>query len=155
MIYGVFKDGYHSDAGRTFIVGSASEDVKRFVKSAEIAFFEGIKDIKDGARVGDISYNIEMSIKKQGYTLLEEFEGHGIGKNLHEEPGVPNIGSKGKGPRLYSGMAIAIEPMVCMGKNDIYMKDDYWTIATVDKNYTTYYENTIIITKNGCEILTL
>lgn len=151
---GILKDGFHTDAGRTYIVGENSK-YSKFVKTAEIAFFEAMKYAKPGFRIGDISNAIEQYVTNQRYTLLDEFEGHGIGRSLHEEPSVPNKGIKNKGPRLEKGMALAIEPMICEGSNNIYLKEDNWTIATVDKKMTTYYENTIIITENEPEILTL
>lgn len=151
---GVYKNGYHSDAGRTFGVGKISDVAKKLIKVAEMAFFEGIKFAKEGCRIGDISSAIENFVTKSGFTLLEDYQGHGIGKEMHEDPGVPNIGRKGTGPRLSKGMALAIEPMICEGSNEVYVKNDKWTIATVDKKLTAYYENTIIITENEPEILT-
>lgn len=151
---GVYKNGYHSDAGRTFGVGKISDIAKKLIKTAEMAFFEGIKYAKVGYRIGDISSSIQDFVIKNGFTLLEEYQGHGIGKEMHEDPGVPNMGRKGTGPRLESGMALAIEPMICEGSNKVYVKNDKWTVATVDKKLTAYYENTIIITENEPEILT-
>lgn len=151
---GVYKDGYHSDAGRTFGVGNISDTAKKLIKVAQMAFFEGIKYAKEGYRIGDISSAIEECVLKNGFTLLEEYQGHGIGKEMHEDPGVPNIGRKGTGVRIENGMALAIEPMICEGSNRVYVKSDKWTVATVDKKLTAYYENTIIITKNEPEILT-
>ena len=151
---GVYKNGFHSDAGRTFPVGKVSDVAKKLIKVAEMAFFEGIKYAKEGYRIGDISSSIENFVLKNGFTLLEEYQGHGIGREMHEDPGVPNIGKKGTGPRLTKGMALAIEPMICEGSNEIYVKKDKWTVATVDGKLTAYYENTIIITENEPEILT-
>ncbi|MEG1990258.1 MAG: type I methionyl aminopeptidase [Terrisporobacter sp.] len=151
---GVYKNGYHSDAGRTFGVGNISEISKKLIKVSQMAFFEGMKYAKEGCRIGDISSAIESFVLKNGFTLLEEYQGHGIGREMHEDPGVPNTGRKGTGARLESGMAIAVEPMICEGSNRVYVKNDKWTVATVDKKLTAYYENTIIITKNEPEILT-
>lgn len=151
---GVYKNGFHSDAGRTFPVGEVSDVAKKIIKTAEMAFFEGIRYAKEGYRIGDISSAIENFVLKNGFTLLEEYQGHGIGREMHEDPGVPNIGKKGTGPRLTKGMALAIEPMICEGSNEIYVKKDKWTVATVDGKLTAYYENTIIITENDPEILT-
>ena len=154
---GVYKNGYHADAGRTYIVGGdkyATENVKKLVKVTRDAFFEGIKYAKEGYRVGDISNAIEQYITKNGFTILEGYQGHGVGKEMHEDPGVPNYGNKGTGPRLKAGMALAIEPMVCEGKNDVYTKKDHWTVATIDGKMTAYYENTLIITKNDPILLT-
>ena len=151
---GVFKGGYHADAGRTFGVGKISDKSKKLIEVSKRAFFEGIKYAKEGCRVGDISNAIETYVTKEGFTLLEEYQGHGVGKELHEDPGVPNIGRKGTGPRLSQGMALAIEPMICEGSNKVYVKNDKWTVATVDGKCTSYYENTIVITDGEPEILT-
>ncbi len=152
---GVYKNGFHSDAGRTFGVGKISKKAQDLIDVAKRAFFEGVNFAKEGCRIGDISNAIETCVTKAGYTLLEEYQGHGIGRKMHEDPGVPNIGRKGTGPRLQNGMAIAIEPMICEGSNEVYVKKDMWTVATVDGKLGSYYENTVVITENGPEILTL
>lgn len=152
---GTYKNGYHSDAGRTYGVGKISDTAEKLIRVAKEAFFKGAEQAVEGNRVGDISNAIETYVTEQGFSLLREFQGHGIGKKMHEDPGVPNIGKKGTGPRLKNGMAIAIEPMICEGKPDIYIADDYWTICTEDGKLTSYYENTIVLTKNGPKILTL
>ena len=151
---GVYKCGYHADAGRTFGVGKISPVAQKLIDVSKRAFFEGVKYAKEGYRVGDISNAIETYVTKEGFTLLEEYQGHGVGKELHEDPGIPNIGKKGTGPRLQKGMAIAVEPMICEGSNKVYVKNDKWTVATVDKKLTAYYENTLVITDNDPEILT-
>ena len=122
---------------------------------AKDAFFAGIDQAVPGNRVGDISNAIQTYVEKNGFTLLRDYQGHGIGEDMHEDPGVPNIGKKGTGPRLQVGMALAIEPMICEGKPDVYVKRDMWTVATCDKKMTAYYENTIVITDDGPKILTL
>lgn len=152
---GTYKNGWCSDAGRTYGVGEISPIAKKLIKTAEAAFFAGIDKAVPGNRVGDISNAIQTYVEKQGFSLLREFQGHGIGKEMHEDPGVPNIGKKGVGARLQAGMALAIEPMICEGKPDVYVKKDMWTIATLDKKLTAYYENTIVITEKGPKILTL
>jgi methionyl aminopeptidase len=152
---GTYKNGWCSDAGRTYGVGEISPVAKKLIKTAESAFFAGIDKAVPGNRVGDISNAIQTYVEKQGFSLLREFQGHGIGKEMHEDPGVPNIGKKGVGARLQAGMALAVEPMICEGKPDVYVKKDMWTIATLDKKLTAYYENTIVITENGPKILTL
>lgn len=152
---GTYKNGWASDAGRTYGVGKISPVCEKLIKVARDAFFVGIDQAIPGNRVGDISNAIQTYVEKQGFSLLREFQGHGIGQDMHEDPGVPNIGKKGTGPRLQSGMALAIEPMICEGKPDVYVKRDLWTIATVDKKMTSYYENTIVITDDGVKILTL
>ncbi len=148
------KNGYHADAGRTYPVGKISDKATKLIKVAKDAFFYAMDYAKEGNRVGDISNAVQTFVEKNGFSLLREYQGHGIGKEMHEDPGVPNIGRKGTGPRLVSGMALAIEPMICEGRADVYVKKDMWTVATVDKKMTSYYENTIIITKNEPKILT-
>lgn len=152
---GVYKNGFHADAGRTFIVGEGSKIAKKLVQVTEAAFFEGIAQAVPGNRIGDISNAIQTYVEKAGFNLLREFQGHGIGREMHEDPGVPNIGKKGRGERLQKGMALAIEPMVTEGSPDIYVAKDKWTIKTTDGKLTAYYENTIVITDGEPEILTL
>ena len=152
---GVYKNGFHSDAGRTFIVGNGSKIAKRLVSVAESAFFEGVSKAVAGNRIGDISNAIQTYVEKAGFNLLREFQGHGIGREMHEDPGVPNIGKNGRGPRLEKGMALAIEPMITEGSPDVYVAPDKWTIKTRDGKLTAYYENTIIVTDSEPEILTL
>ena len=152
---GVYKNGFHSDAGRTFIVGEGSKIAKKLVQVTEAAFFEGIAQAVPGNRIGDISNAIQTYVEKAGFNLLREFQGHGIGREMHEDPGVPNIGKKGRGERLQKGMALAIEPMVTEGSPDIYVAKDKWTIKTQDGKLTAYYENTIVITDGEPEILTI
>ncbi len=152
---GTYKDGWNSDAGRTYGVGEISDVAKKLIKTAEAAFFAGIDQAIVGNRIGDISNAIQTYVEKQGFSLLREFQGHGIGQEMHEDPGVPNTGKKGTGPRLQAGMTLAVEPMICQGKPDVYVKEDMWTIATLDKKLTAYYENTIVITDKEAKILTL
>lgn len=152
---GTYKNGWCSDAGRTYGVGKISLVCEKLIKVAKDAFFYGIDQAVEGNRVGDISNAIQTYVEKNGFSLLREYQGHGIGEDMHEEPGVPNIGKKGTGPRLKAGMALAIEPMICEGSSDVYVKKDMWTVATKDGKMTAYYENTIVITENEPKILTL
>ena len=147
--------GYHGDAARTFLVGKVDPKVKRLIKITEQSFFEGIKGLKSGAFVGDISHRIQTIVEKNGYSIVRELVGHGIGKQLHEDPMVPNYGKSGSGPRLNSGCTIAIEPMVNMGEKDVVFMPDGWTCNTKDGLPSAHYENTILITDDGVEILTL
>ena len=149
------KNGYNGDAARTFLVGNVSEEAKRLVEATKQAFFEGIKYAKKGNRIGDVSHAIGEYVKSQGYSVVREFEGHGIGKEMHEEPEIPNYGKAGRGIRLEPGMTLAIEPMVIAGKPDIWELEDGWTIVTQDGSLAAHYENTILITENEPEILTL
>ena len=151
----VYKNGFNGDAARTFVVGNASEDAKRLVEITKQAFFEGIKYAIKGNRIGDISHAIGEFVEKNGYSVVREFQGHGIGREMHEDPGIPNYGKAGKGIRLEPGMTLAIEPMVIMGKKDIYQAEDGWTILTDDGSLSAHYENTILITEKEPEILTL
>ncbi len=151
----VCKDGFNGDAARTFLVGDVSKEAKRLVEITKQAFFEGIKYAVKGNRIGDISHAIGEFVEQNGYSVVREFQGHGIGRQMHEDPGIPNYGKKGKGIRLEPGMTLAIEPMVIMGKNEIYQADDGWTILTDDESLSAHYENTILITEKEPEILTL
>lgn len=152
---GTYKNGWHSDAGRTFGVGKISKEAQRLIDVTKEAFFYAVDKAVVGNRIGDISNAVQEYVEKNGYTLVREFQGHGIGRQMHEDPGIPNIGKRGTGPRLKEGMALAIEPMVCLGDPDIYVKDDLWTIATEDGKLTAYYENTIVVTDKEPEILTI
>lgn len=151
----VLKNGFHGDCARTYIVGKASNEAKRLVDITKQAFFEGIKFAKKGNRIGDISNKIGEYINKNGYSVVKEFQGHGIGRQMHEDPGIPNYGKAGKGIRLEPGMTLAIEPMVIMGKSEIYELEDGWTIVTEDGSLSAHYENTILITEKEPEILTI
>lgn len=149
------KNGFNGDAARTYLVGNVSKEAKRLVEVTKQAFFEGIKYAKKGNRIGDVSHAIGEYVKSQGYSVVREFEGHGIGRNMHEEPEIPNYGKAGRGIRLEPGMTLAIEPMVIQGKSDIWELEDGWTIVTQDGSLAAHYENTILITENEPEVLTI
>ncbi len=149
------KNGFNGDAARTFIVGKASKEAERLVQVTKQAFFEGIKFAKPGYRIGDISHRIGEYVHSQGYSVVREFQGHGIGREMHEDPGIPNYGKAGRGIRLEPGMTLAIEPMVIQGKPNILELDDGWTIITEDGSLAAHYENTILITEKEPEILTI
>ena len=149
------KNGYNGDDARTFLVGNVSKEARRLVEVTKQAFFEGIKYAKKGNRIGDISHAIGEYVKSQGYSVVREFQGHGIGKEMHEDPGIPNYGKAGKGIRLEPGMTLAIEPMVIQGKPDILELEDGWTIITEDGTLAAHYENTILITEKEPEVLTI
>ena len=150
-----YKDGFNGDCARTYFVGKVSNEAKRLVEITKQSFYEGIKFAKKGYRLGDLSNAIGTFIEKNGYSVVREFQGHGIGKEMHEDPGIPNYGKAGRGIRLEPGMTLAIEPMVIMGKPNILELDDGWTIITEDGSLAAHYENTILITENEPEILTL
>lgn len=150
-----YKDGFNGDAARTYIVGKGSKQDERLIEVTSKAFFEGIKYAKPGYRVGDISHAIGEFIEKNGFSVVKEFQGHGIGRSMHEDPGIPNYGRAGKGPRLEPGMTLAVEPMVIAGNDTILELDDGWTIVTEDGSKAAHYENTILITEKEPEVLTL
>ena len=149
------KNGFNGDAARTFIVGKASKEAERLVQVTKQAFFEGIKFAKPGYRIGDVSHRIGEYVRSQGYSVVREFQGHGIGREMHEDPGIPNYGKAGRGIRLEPGMTLAVEPMVIQGKPNILQLDDGWTIITEDGSLAAHYENTILITEKEPEILTI
>ena len=151
----VGKNGFHGDAARTYLVGEVSNDAKKLVEITKQAFFEGIKYAISGNRIGDVCHAIGEFVEKNGYSVVKEFQGHGIGRNMHEDPGIPNYGKPGKGIKLEPGMTLAIEPMVIQGKPDILELEDGWTIITEDGSLSAHYENTILITEKEPEILTL
>lgn len=146
--------GYQGDAAWTYEVGDISPKKKYLMKHTENALYEGIKQVKPGNHIGDISNAIEEYAKKHNLGVIRELCGHGIGTDMHEDPDVPNYGKKGEGPRLKEGMVICIEPMLNLGTREIYMMDDDWTIKTDDGLPSAHYEHTILVTKDGYEILT-
>lgn len=151
---GAYYLGYHGDCANTFPVGDVSDEAKRLIDVTRQSFFEGIKDIKSGSRVGDIGSSIQSYVEQNSFSVVRDYIGHGVGEKLHEEPDVPNYGRAGHGPRLYEGMTIAIEPMVCQGGEFVKTLDNDWTVVTCDGMLSAHYENTVVITANGVEILT-
>lgn len=152
---GVIWNGMYSDAARTFPVGNVSVEVSNLINATKESFFEGIKDIKAGSRLGHISHRIQNYLESRGYGVVRELAGHGVGTDLHEDPCVPNFGKYNSGLVLQEGMTLAIEPMSTLGRRDVYLDDNDWTVATIDGKYSAHYENTILITKDGVEVLTL
>ncbi len=151
----VLKNGFNGDAARTYVVGKGSKQALDLINITQKAFFEGIKYAVKGNRIGDVSNAIGEFVRKSGYSVVKEFQGHGIGRQMHEDPGIPNYGKAGRGIRLEPGMTLAIEPMVIQGNPDILELDDGWTIITEDGSLSAHYENTILITEKEPEILTL
>lgn len=149
------KDGFNGDCARTYVVGNIDKETKRLIDVTKQAFFEGIKYAKKGNRLGDICHAIGEYVEKNGFSVVKEFQGHGIGRSMHEDPGIPNYGKAGRGIRLEPGMTLAIEPMVIYGKDGILELDDGWTIITEDGSNAAHYENTILITENEPEVLTM
>ena len=146
--------GYQGDAAWTYAVGSISDDKKYLMEHTEKSLYEGVKQVKPGNHIGDISAAVEQYANKHNLGVVKELCGHGIGREMHEDPEVPNYGIKGTGPKLREGMVICIEPMLNLGTADIYMLDDDWTIKTDDGMPAAHYEHTILVTKDGYEILT-
>ena len=151
---GACIDGYHGDAARTFAVGQISPEAKKLIEVTEESFWRGIDFAVPGNRIGDISANVQKVVEENGFSVVRDFVGHGIGSTLHEEPEVPNYGTIGRGPRLVPGMTIAVEPMVNIGTYQVNTLSDDWTVVTADGKLSAHYENTILITNSGAEILT-
>ena len=146
--------GYQGDAAWTYAVGNISDDKKYLMEHTEKALYEGVKQVKPGNHIGDISSAVEQYANKHNLGVVKELCGHGIGREMHEDPEVPNYGTAGTGPKLREGMVICIEPMLNLGTADIYILDDDWTIKTDDGMPAAHYEHTILVTKDGYEILT-
>ena len=151
---GAYYKGYHGDCAATFAVGTVSEEAQRIIDVTKQSFFEGIAAISDGKRIGDIGHAIQSYVESNGFSVVREYIGHGIGKNLHEDPEVPNYGLAGHGQRIRSGMTIAIEPMVNVGDWQVRVLNDKWTVVTIDGKLSAHYENTVAVTDNGVLILT-
>jgi methionyl aminopeptidase len=152
---GVYLDGYHADAARTFPVGSISSEKSTLLSTTRQCFWEAMVLARAGNRIGDLSAAIQKQAESLGYGVVRELTGHGIGRALHEEPDVPNFGRPGHGLRLEAGMALAIEPMINLGTRRVRMLNDGWTIVTADGKPSAHYENTLIITDGEPLILTL
>ncbi|MCQ4726891.1 type I methionyl aminopeptidase [Anaerotignum faecicola] len=152
---GSYIGGFHGDCARTFAVGEISEENRKLIDVTEQSFFEGIKFAKAGNHLYEISSAVQRYVESNGFTVVRDYVGHGIGKDMHEDPAVPNYKQIGRGPKLQKGMALAIEPMVNAGTYNIKVLDDGWTVITADGRNAAHYENTIIITDGEPEILTL
>jgi methionyl aminopeptidase len=152
---GVYKDGFYGDAAYTFPVGEINGEAERLLKVTEEYLYKGIKKARLGNRVADISYSIQKHVEANGYTVVRAFVGHGIGRDLHEDPQIPNFGPPNRGPRLKSGMTLAIEPMVNIGGHEVVILDDGWTAVTMDGKLSAHFEHTILVTADEPKILTL
>lgn len=152
---GVEYNGWQGDAARTFTVGKVSEEKKKLVKVTEECFFKAIENLRDGTPLGDIGFKVQTYAEANGFSVVRALVGHGIGREMHEDPSVPNYGKKGTGIKLKSGMVIAIEPMINAGAFQVDFLPDGWGVLTRDKKPSAHYENTVAITDNGIEILTL
>ncbi|MGN0768588.1 MAG: type I methionyl aminopeptidase [Christensenellales bacterium] len=152
---GVGMHGVHTDAARTVCVGNVSEEKRKLAEVTKQSFFEGMKVLKAGVRLGTLGHAIQSYAESFGYGVVRDLVGHGIGTTVHEDPNVPNFGIEGRGMRLFENMTIAVEPMINLGTYEVYCKGDGWTIATDDGKASAHYENTVVIKKDGVEILTL
>ncbi len=147
--------GYSADACRTYKVGTLTERANRIVDITKQAFFEAVKLVRPGAHIGDISEAIQKFVESHGYNVVREYTGHGIGSHMHEDPSIPNYGRSGTGPVISKGMALCIEPMVLEGRKDVRTLGDGWTVKSKDGKLTAHYENTVIVTEDGYEIITM
>ena len=151
---GAYIGGYHGDCAGTYPCGQVSDEALRLIRVTQDSFFEGRKFAREGYRLSDISHAVQTFVEANGYSVVREYVGHGIGRNMHEAPEVPNYGKPGHGPRLLRGMTIAVEPMVNAGTAAIKQMPDGWTVKTADGKYAAHYENTILITAGDPELLT-
>ncbi len=147
--------GYHGDAARTYPVGEISEDKKRLIEVTKQCFFEGIKHLQVGHRLGELSHAIQQYAEKNGFSVVRELVGHGIGKSMHEPPNVPNYGKVTDGPIVTDNACLAVEPMINLGRKEVWLMEDGWGVVTRDGKCSAHYENTVHVTKDGIEILTL
>jgi len=147
--------GYMADACRTYKVGTITDRAARLVKVTKDAFFEALKFVHPGAYIGDVSAAVQRYVESHGYNVSRDYTGHGIGTEMHEDPAIPNYGKPGTGVKLEPGMALCIEPMVLEGRKDTRVLGDGWTVKTKDGKLTAHYENTVIVTEDGYEIITM
>jgi len=154
MDVGVLLSGFYGDVARTYPVGRISKKVEQLLKCGWEALQAGIKNARTGNHLGDISHAIEERARKEGFSVVRDLFGHGVGRNLHEDPLIPNFGRPGEGPELYAGMILAIEPMINLGGSRIVTLSDGWTVVTEDRSLSVHFENTILITKGEPEVLT-
>ncbi len=149
------KNGFIADSSKTYMVGTVTPQARRLVQAAQAAMWAGIAQVRPGARLGDIGAAIERHAKKQGYSVVREYCGHGIGREMHEEPSVLNFGRPGTGAVLQQGMTFTIEPMVNQGSRKVAQEEDDWTVVTADGKLSAQFEHTVAVTANGVEVLTL
>lgn len=152
---GTIYKGYNGDAARTFAVGVVDEQKQKLMRVTEESFFKGIEILKDGVRLGDLGHAIQSHAETNGFSIVRDYVGHGIGQNMHEDPQIPNYGRAGHGLRVKTGMTLAIEPMINAGNYAVEVLDDGWTVVTVDGLPSAHYENTVAVTDDGVEILSL
>ena len=152
---GVIYKGYHSDAARTHAIGQVSDEAAKLIRVTRECFFEGIKEVREGAHLNDVARAIQLHAESNGFSVVRDLVGHGIGKNLHEDPQIPNFVQRRRGARLQAGMTLAIEPMINAGAYSVRWLDDDWTVVTEDGSLSAHYENTVLVTKEGCELLSV
>ncbi|HAQ40838.1 MAG TPA: type I methionyl aminopeptidase [Clostridiales bacterium] len=152
---GATFEGYVGDSAKTFYVGEVPDEKRRLVEATKQSFYEGIKFAKTSCRLSDISHAIQQYAEAQGFSVVRDYVGHGVGKNMHESPQIPNFGKPGKGPRLQEGMVLAIEPMINAGTYHVKVLDNDWTVVTVDGRPSAHYEHTVAITDGEPELLTV
>lgn len=150
-----YKNGFHGDGARTFLVGEVSEEKKKLVRVTKECFFKAIENLRAGTPLYDIGARVQKHAEENGFSVVRALVGHGIGREMHEDPSVPNYGKAGTGIRLKAGMVICIEPMINMGTWQVDFLDDGWTVETRDKKPSAHYENTVVIREDGVEVLTL
>jgi methionyl aminopeptidase len=151
--FGVIFEGFYGDAAITVGVGQVSEVAKRLMEVTEGALYKGIGQLQEGKRIGDLSSTVQKTVEAAGFSVVRDFVGHGIGKNLHEEPPVPNFGEPALGPRIRKGMVLAIEPMVTAGRHEVELKEDGWTAVTKDGSLAAHFEHSVAVTEDGPFIL--
>jgi methionyl aminopeptidase len=151
--FGVLFEGFYSDSALTAPVGRTSPEAERLMAVAERSFFKGLEQMREGQRLSDISAAIQQAVESEGFSVIRQFVGHGIGRALHEEPQVPNFGAPGRGPKIRPGMTLAIEPMIAAGSPDVEILEDGWTAVTRDRRLAAHYEHTVAMTESGPEIL--
>jgi len=152
---GAIYRGFYGDAAVTVAVGAVKPEMLRLMAVTEASLARALSEVRSGVKLGDVSHAVESFVIKNGMSVVREFTGHGIGRRLHEEPSIPNYGKPGSGVTLKTGMTLAIEPMVCLGKPEIVIKNDGWTAVSADGSCTAHFEHTVAVTENGCEILSV
>jgi methionyl aminopeptidase len=152
--FGVIFGGFHGDAALTLPVGDVDEESLHLLETTRRSLYAGIEALRPGSRLGDVGAAVQESVEREGFSVVKDFVGHGIGRQLHEQPQLPNFGRPGRGQRLKAGMVLAIEPMVNSGGAEVRMRSDGWTAATADGSRSAHFEHTVAITENGPEILT-
>ena len=150
-----YKNGFHGDGARTFRIGQVSPEKDKLVRVTEECFFKGIEELKAGTPLYDIGYRVQQHAESNGFSVIRSYTGHGIGREMHEDPSVPNYGRKGTGVRLQAGTVICVEPMIAAGHWRVRVEEDGWTAVTLDKRPAAHYENTVVVRESGVEILTL